>query len=137
MKKELHRKRAGMTLIEVMIVVALGSLVIIGVYAGISLGTSLNYASAQRVAAFGLCRDLYEQMRGADYTNVTAVVFPTTTMRLTHLGGSQHLPQMCTRSCTIDELLNPTRKVVNITVAWNYMGNSLQESLDGVIYQKR
>ena len=137
MKKELHRKRAGMTLIEVMIVVALGSLVIIGVYAGISLGTSLNYASAQRVAAFGLCRDLYEQLRGADYTNVTAVVFPTTTMRLTHLGGSQHLPQMCTRSCTIDELLNPTRKVVNITVAWNYMGNSLQESLDGVIYQKR
>ena len=137
MKKELHRKRAGMTLIEVMIVVALGSLVIIGVYAGISMGTSLNYASAQRVAAFGLCRDLYEQMRGADYTNVTAVVFPTTTMRLTHLGGSQHLPQMCTRSCTIDEMLSPTRKVVNIAVSWNYMGNELQESLDGVIYQKR
>lgn len=137
MKMKLHRKRAGMTLIEVMIVVALGSLVIIGVYAGISLGTNLNYASAQRVAAFGLCRDLYEQMRGADYTNVTAVVFSTTTMRLTHLGGSQHLPQMCTRSCTIDELLNPTRKVVNITVSWNYMGNALQESLDGVVYKKR
>ena len=137
MNMELHKRKAGMTLIEVLMVVVLGSLVIIGVYAGISLGTHLNYASAQRLAAFSLCRDLYEQMRGADYTNVTAVVFPTTTMRLTHLGGSQHLPQMCTRSCTIDEMLSPTRKVVNITVSWNYMGNELQESLDGVIYQKR
>ena len=126
-----------MTLIEVLIVVALGSLVIIGVYAGITLGTQLNYASAQRLAAFGLCRDLYEQMRGADYTNVTAVVFPTTTMRLTHLGGSQHLPQMCSRSCTINDLTSPTRKAVSITVSWTYMDHDLQETLDGVIYKKR
>jgi type II secretory pathway pseudopilin PulG len=138
MKRSLHSKsREGMTLVEVVVVTILTSLVLLGVITGVVRGNQLNYANGQRMAAFGLCKELYEQMRAAEYTNVTTEVFAPTTVRLTHMGGQYRIPLYAQRSCTITNLVDPVRKVVQIQVEWIYKEKELQESLNGVIYQKR
>jgi len=126
-----------MTLIEVLFSTTILVLVVGGLIASVTVANQLNYASGQRQSAFGLCTDLLEQMRGADYTNVTTTTFAPQQVQLTHLGGSQRVPLMCNRSCTINDLANPTRKEVNILVAWRYRGKTLQETLDAVIYEKK
>lgn len=126
-----------MTLVEVLFASAFFMLAIAGAIGGIVLGLHLNYASAQQFAAFGLCKDLYEQMRSVDYTNVTVATFPSQTLQLTHLGGDARKALNCQRTSSITERTNPERKVVTTVVRWSYRGKTLQESLTGVIYRKR
>jgi Tfp pilus assembly protein PilV len=132
-----RRLRHGMTLVEVLFASTLFMLTIAGAIGAVMLGLRLNYASAQQFTAFGLCKDLYEQMRSVDYTNVTAVTFPSQTLQLTHLGGDARRALNCQRTSTITDRTNPERKVVMITVQWSYRNKTLAESLTGVIYRKR
>lgn len=125
-----------MTLTEVMIAVMVLFLMAAGLLHGVLLGTRVNYAAAQRTAAFGLCIDLFEQMRNVEYTNLVVVGFPKQTMRMTHLGGSQRVPLMCERDCSITELADPERKLVQVRVDWTYQGRPLKETLAAVIYRK-
>lgn len=129
--------QSGMTLIEVMIAMLILSLVAVGLLYGVMAGVRLNYAASQRAAAFGLCVDLYEQMRGADYDAVSASNFPPETLRMTHLGGSQRVPLLCRRTCTISPFTGPTRKEVRVEVQWTYLGRPMRENLDGVLFKKQ
>jgi len=128
--------KSGMTLIEVMIGVVFIAIGLSAIYTSIAQGTKINYGVAQRVAAFSLCKETLEQMHGATYDHVTTVDFPTETVKLTHLGGSARVPLYCTRSSQINSLINPSRKEVKVSVAWDFRGQTLSESVDGVIYYK-
>jgi hypothetical protein len=132
-----RKLRRGMTLVEVLFASTLFMLAIAGAIGAVMLSLHLNYAGAQQFAAFGLCKDLYEQMRSLDYTNVTATAFPSQTLQLTHLGGDARKTLNCQRMSVIRDCTNPERKVVTVTVQWSYRSKTLAESLTGVIYRKR
>lgn len=125
-----------MTLAEVVVMLALVTLLISGIYAGIVNAVHLNYAVAQRVAAFGLCRDTLEQMRGIGYDQVNTTRFGTTNLWLTHLGGSQMIPLSATRTCTIASHAGPIRKEVNVTIAWTFRGKPFEESIRTYIFKR-
>jgi hypothetical protein len=125
-----------MTLVEVMVASFLLALFIGGVYTGLITGMRMNYATAQRLAAFGLCAERLEQMRGCDYSTITVNNFPTETNKLTHLGGSQRVPLNCIRSNIIVSLSNPARKAIAIKVNWVYRGKDYNESINGTIFFK-
>ena len=133
--------RQGMTLIEVMIASVVRMLIAAGFLSAIVTGSRLNYSSSQHVAAFGLCKSRFEQMRGMQrdsYASITEGAFPIeASLPLTHAGGQRRIPLACTRSTDIRDLENPTRKEVVITVAWTFAGRPMQERLDAVIYEKR
>jgi prepilin-type N-terminal cleavage/methylation domain-containing protein len=130
------RSQSGMTLLEVMIASAVVLLMAGGLFAGIVLANQVLYSSSQRQAAFGLCMARFEQMHIASFSAVNSSNFPPQTLQLTHLGGSARVPLACTVSSTITPYSNPDRKTVRIAVAWNYRGKPMQETLDGVIFQK-
>ncbi len=136
MKQSVHRHQAGMTLVEVMIAVLLLTLFVAGIYTGLITGLRMNYATAQRLAAFGLCTERLEQMRGCAYSAITSNNFPTETNKLTHLGGSARVPLYCVRSNRIVNLPNPTRKAVTVSVHWTYRGVPHTERVDGTLFFK-
>lgn len=131
------RSRQGMTLVEVLIASVVLMIISAGFISAIVTGSRLNYSSAQHVAAFGLCKGRLEQMRSIDFTNVTEAAFPSESIPLTYAGGYARTPLTCTRSTTIRDLDVPTRKEVQIDVAWTFAGRPTRERIDTVIYQKR
>ncbi|OGV45770.1 MAG: hypothetical protein A2X46_09725 [Lentisphaerae bacterium GWF2_57_35] len=126
-----------MTLIEVVVVTGLITVVLGGAIIGVTQGNRLNYANGQRMAAFGLCKEWYEQMRSVGYTNVTETTFSPSTIKVTHVGGRYRMPLYGVRSCTIRTLANPERKEVDIRLRWTYHDRELEEGVQGVIYLKR
>lgn len=125
---------AGMTLVEVMVAMALTVVGIAAVYAGISQGQRMNYLTAQRVAAFGLCRDTLEQIRGMDYESVTTNAYSSQTVQITHLGGSRRIPLMATRTCDIASYSSPPRKAVTVMISWEYRGRTNSECARAVLF---
>ena len=143
--KTLHSKNiAGFMLAEVVIATALTVLIVTSVLVAMVRSTALCYATAQHYAAYSLCRETIEQMRGANYGMVSSNNFPSTNMFLTHLGGTSRIPLWCTRYCTnapgstngVVELVSPPRKRVTVAVAWSYRGRNQLESMTGYIYLK-
>lgn len=133
---EATRSDSGMTLIELAVAMVLTSLLIGGIYTGVVSGMNLNYAVAQRVAAFGLCRERLEQMRSSEYADVTSDTFGNEQLDLTHLGGSERLPLVCARVSTIATLDNPARKAVEVEVTWQYRGIDYKESVAGLVFAR-
>ncbi|MFH0907248.1 MAG: prepilin-type N-terminal cleavage/methylation domain-containing protein [bacterium] len=138
---ERNRSRQGMTLVEVVIASVVLMIITAGFISAIVTGTRLNYSSAQHVAAFGLCKGRFEQMREMHmdlFTNITEAAFPfEPSLPLTHTSGKTQLPLRCTRSTTIRDFDDPIRKEVTIVVAWTFAGKPTQERLDTVIYKKK
>ncbi|MFC1452838.1 type II secretion system protein J [Verrucomicrobiota bacterium] len=128
--------KAGLTLVEVLVASALVGLLTVAVYSVVINAVSLNYAVAQRVAAFTLCKEKLEQLRGSDYHSVTASNCAAQTVFLTHLGGTARVPLTGTRAGSLTGLSNPDRKSVTVTVQWDYRGRQFEESMTGVIYRK-
>ena len=135
--KTLHLgSKSAFTLIEVVVSSVLSTMIIGGIYSGIQTGMKLNYSSAQNMAAFGLCLERLEQMRGEAYSDVVPSEFPDENVSLTHLGGEERLPLAATRSSSITDLNDPIRKEVTVTVSWDYRGKTLSQSITGHIYLK-
>ncbi len=114
----------------------LTTIVLLGVVSSVLLGARLNQASSQRLTAFGLCKEWYEQMKGSPFTNVTTTVFSPQTVRITNLGGLSRVPIWGQRSCTILATNTPPSKLVTIQVQWSYQGRDFEENLQGVIYDR-
>lgn len=138
MNPQRSNSRSGYLLAEVVVATALMGLVAGAALLALMRGTGLSYSTAQHYAAYSLCRETIEQMRGANYGMVSTTNFPSTNMFLTHLGGTARYPLWCTRYCTngISELVNPTRKRVTVAVTWNYRGADQIEMMTGYIYLK-
>lgn len=126
----------GLTLVEVAISMLVIVLLIFAAYSSINRGLDANYEVAQRVVAFGLCRERLEQMRGAGYDNVTTARFTNEILRLTHLGGSQRAPLWAQRRSSITNVYLPTRRQVEVVVEWSFRNRSLSERLVGAIFAK-
>ena len=107
------------------------------VYKGTAGALWGSMETAQHVAAFGLCRDRFEQMRGGDFSAINVGNYPTTTVRLTHMGGFTRTPVTGTFSNTITLLSSPARKQVNLGLAWTYRGRNLKETLSGCIVDRK
>jgi hypothetical protein len=127
--------RAGLTVVEAVIALVLVALVTAAVYRSMAVGSSVGTVTGQRIAAFGLCADQFERMRGGDYRAVTVSNHPPEAVRITHLRGGEGSPILGVRSNTIINLLEPARKQVTVTVTWDYRGRAYEESLTGAIFQ--
>ena len=128
--------RAGMTLVETIVSLMLACLLLGTIYIGVTRATEGSMMTAQRVSAFGLCRDRYEQMRGGDFSAITASNYPTATVTLTYLGGLTRQPITGTISNTITVLAAPSRRQVRVFVAWNFRGRAFSEYVSGVIVDR-
>jgi hypothetical protein len=128
--------RAGLTVVEAVVALVLVALVAGGVYHSMAVVSTAGMVTAQRVAAFGLCVDRLEEMRGADYAAVTASNYQPAVVRVTHFDGASGLPLSGVRSNCVVNLLEPARKQVRVTVTWNYRGKTYEESLTGVIFRR-
>jgi type II secretory pathway pseudopilin PulG len=65
MTKRNHQ--VGMTLVEVVVSMCLVALLLSGLLTGLLRGQQINYATAQRMAASGLCQSKIEEMKAAGY----------------------------------------------------------------------
>lgn len=65
------KRRAGFTLVEVMIATLVAGITFGGVLTSVLFATRLNYASSQHYAAFTLCKERIEELRETDYENLT------------------------------------------------------------------
>lgn len=129
---------AGFTLMELLWTSTLAALIFMGAIKGISTVNQLNYASAQRVVAYGLCRDRLEKMRATPYDAlaVTNAAFVTATVDMTHLGGRNKVRLQGTINCSITDYTAPVRKHCVVTVTWVYRGRTLRETISGILYDK-
>lgn len=127
---------SGMTLIEVVLSMLLVTVLVGAICKGLTHSVAVNYMVAQRIAAFSLCKDSLEQMRGMEYSTVSTNLFTNEVIQLTHLGGTARLPLTAVRTIDINSQTNPTRKAVTINIAWNYRGRQLSESVDGMLLYK-
>jgi type II secretory pathway pseudopilin PulG len=119
-----------------MVAVFVVSILLAGVFSGATRAVQANYAAAQRTAAFGLCKERLEQMRGTDFDRVSEVNFPTGIVQITHLGGSQRIPLTGFISNSIVSQVSPPRKEVTVTVWWECRGRTLQESYSGSVVDR-
>jgi len=130
------RKAAGMTLVEVVIATAILALCLLALGRAVTVGNRLLYASSQHMEAFMRCRERIEQMRATDYAQITSNNFPEEQIRLGHLGGTDRVPLYGTRSSVIEEIADPDRKRVTVTVTWWFGGRWHTESACGEIYRR-
>lgn len=126
------------TLLEVAFAFTIFTIVIVGVLLGLVRTARMNYANAQRVAAFGLAYDAIELLRAEGYENITGdhELLTATEMQLTHLGGTGRVPLNAWRWGGVTEKNDPPRKHVTIWVGWNYQQRSQFEKVDGVIFDE-
>ena len=130
-----RKTRSGFTLVEVAIAGFLVALLSACVFRGILIVKQTSQATAQRIAAQGICMRRYEEMKAVAFENVEASTFPTDTVLLAAL--SRNLANgrlMATLSNTITTLAGqPRRKQVDITCTWTFRGRTRSETLHGVI----
>lgn len=130
--------RDGFTLTEVVIASTISLTMIYCVYNSLTVGVRGARIMADHVAAHGLCRDRYEQMRGFGYDAVNIGNFPATNATLTHLNGADSIPIDVTVSNTITDSVDfnditkkklPIRKEIMIYATWTQNGKTRTESL--------
>lgn len=124
-----------MTLVEVIITLALVTMITGGIYAGVVQGMRANHAAAQRISAFGLCRDLLENMRGSPYVEINTNTFPQTTVQIATLGSGGNILEG-TRWAEIETFVYPPRRQVTVHLEWEYMNRTFREHAVGVIYYR-
>ena len=131
-------RSGGFTLMELLWTSTLAALILMGAIKGISTVNQLNYASAQHMVAYGLCRDRLEKMRATPYPSlaITNTLFTTATVDMTHLGGHNKVRLQGTVTCSIAEFTVPTRKHCVVTVSWLYRNRPQHETISGIIYDK-
>lgn len=130
-------QRRGLTIVEVLISMVLLTIIVGAFYTGTELAYRGSTLNAQRVAAYGLCQDRFEQMRGGAFSDITYAKYPAQTVRIT-TGTGLNATNIITGSIssTITNLVNPSRKMISITTQWNYRNRSNQETLVGCLVDR-
>lgn len=122
----------GMTIVEVLIGLTLVMILLGGLYAGVLQGIAANHAAAQRISAFGLCKDLLETMRGAPYAEVNTNVYGATTVEISRSESGNVVEG--TRWTEITPFFFPPRKQVTVRLEWTYRNQTFSEFATGIIY---
>ncbi len=131
------RDRRGLTIVEVMISMVLLIIIVGAFYTGTEIAYRGSTLDAQRVAAYGLCQDRFEQMRGGAFSDITYAKYPTQAVNIT-TGTGLNATNITTGilSCTISNLAAPSRKMITVTARWNYRSISNQETLVGCLVDR-
>ena len=127
--------KRGVTLIEVMVCMAALALIAAGLYNGTEAATRGSTINAMHVSAYGILQNTFEQMRGGDFSSISVANYPTQTVSITTLGGAKATNTAYgTFSCTVSNLAAPARKMVQLSLCWNYRNlTNLTETLSGCI----
>lgn len=131
-----RKTRLGFTLIEVAIAGFLVALLSACVFRGILTVKDHARATADHIAAQGLCMERYESMKSVAWDNVTRDAFPTTNVLLSSLSKDP------TRGRLMAEITNNIEggvqdfiriKNVDITCRWTFRGRERSETIHGII----
>ncbi len=134
--KNRTRKLIPFTLVEVMVAMAIFSLLIATVLSGLFQIAQFNYMNAQKVVAFGLAYEALENLKAENYEDVSGdhEVLSPAQVKMTHLGGKNRVSLNAWRWGGVEEQMAPKRKNITITIGWNHRGKSRFESITGTIF---
>lgn len=132
-QKQNHR---AFTLVEVMVAMAIFSLIIASVLSGLFQISQFNYMNAQKVVGFGLAYDALENLKAESYEQVTPDhdMLTPSEVKLTHLGGKSRVALKAWRWGAVEEETSPQRKNITIWVGWNFREKYRHERIVGTIY---
>ena len=125
----------GLTIVEVLISMVLVTMIVAGLYTCTEQALRGGSINAMHVAAYGLLQDKFEQMRGGVFSDISVANYPTQAVVITTSGGMNGTNTITgTFSCTVTNLAAPARKMVQLTLSWNYRGfTNISETLAGSI----
>ena len=122
---------------EVAVAGAIVALLSACVFRGILTVKDHARATADRIAAQGLCMERYESMKAVAWENVTEDAFPATNILLSSLSKD---PEKGRLMAEISNVIEPDIleggvqvKNVEITCSWTFRGRTRSETLHGVI----
>ena len=150
-------QKQGFTIVEVVVASLLVTLLGAGVLQTTILARRITYSNAQRVAAFGLAKALTEELKGVGYEELTADYIAGKTaveddddddeddededeqkeLDVVNLGGVNQNIITGIPSIAMEELTDPRRKRVTVTISWNFQGRELEESVEIFLYPQR
>lgn len=130
------QNQSSFTLVEVMVTMAIFSLIIATVLSSLVQISKFNYMSAQKVVAFGLAYDALENLKSENYADVTSghALLTPEEVKLTHLGGKNRVALNAWRWGEVEEKFSPQRKVITIWIGWTYQDKHHFEKVDGTIF---
>ena len=140
-------QKQGFTIVEVVVASLLVTLLGAGVLQTTILARRITYSNAQRVAAFGLAKAMTEELKGIGYEELTADYVAGKTdddddgvddeLDVVNLGGVNQNIITGIPSISMEELTDPRRKRVTVTISWNFQGRELEESVEIFLYPQR
>lgn len=144
-------QKQGFTIVEVVVASLLVTLLGAGVLQTTILARRITYSNAQRVAAFGLAKALTEELKGVGYEELTADYIAGKTavedddddedeqkeLDVVNLGGVNQNIITGIPSIAMEELTDPRRKRVTVTISWDFQGRELEESVEIFLYPQR
>ena len=125
------------TLTEVVVTVALSVLIIAAALSGLLSAQRAGAMSAQHTCAVALCQDALEEMRAAEFDDITTQNFPESEeMTLTHTTAPQEVLIPCTRLIEITDESEEDlfAKRVRITVEWDWGGQVRDQHIESIVY---
>jgi len=140
-------QKQGFTIVEVVVASLLVTLLGAGVLQTTILARRITYSNAQRVAAFGLAKAMTEELKGIGYEELTADYVAGKTdddddgvddeLDVVNLGGVNQNIITGIPSIAMEELTDPRRKRVTVTISWDFQGRELEESVEIFLYPQR
>ncbi len=131
-----RRHRQGFTLAEVAIAGFLVALLSACVFRGVIVVKQNAQATAQRIAAQGLCLHRYEEMKAVAFEMIDESAFPATNLLLASLSKDPARGRIMadlTNSIVVPDDDGPLRKNVTISCSWTFRGRTRTETLHGII----
>lgn len=133
-------QKQGFTIVEVVVASLLITLLGAGVFRTAIFSQRITYSNAQRQAAFGLAKAKTEELKGVGYDELDARYGSSQQeidLDLVNLGGVNQKILPATRSTTLQNLSSPQRKLITVTVSWEFQGRSLTETVQIFLYPRR
>ncbi len=127
-------RRSGFTLVEAVLVMAVGGLLVASAIAGVLSINQMNYHSAQRIAALGLCRERLELARSRAFSELNPTNY-SETVQMTNLGGQRRVPLLAAVNTVVTAHTNPVvRRNVEVTATWTHGRKTFREAAAGIVY---
>ena len=134
------QQKQGFTIVEVVVASLLITLLGAGVIRTAIFSQRVTYSNAQRLAAFGLAKAKTEELKGVGYSELDTRYGSSQQeidLDLINLGGVNQKILPATRSTTLQDVTSPQRKLITVTVSWEFQGRQLSETVQVFLYPRR
>ena len=132
-----RRRVFAISLTEVMVTSVLLLMLTVAGLSGLATANRCTAISAQYGSAIALCQDVLEDMRAADFEDVSRTNFPEEeSLSLTHTSASTGELLPCTRTISIEDesTSDLDAKRVTIAVTWSTGGRSHDVVLESILH---